>query len=169
MASTTTSLLTLHWATIFTTQMMQFLYQIKKPSRNRQFNIFKRIKAVQYSLLLIGMFRAQYLSTLNTQEDLIDHLPYNPLMTSALLRFRFLSGPTLKAISLLALFAIHIDYTVSFKSDTYLVKVVQQLLLENSSRLFELNRRVLIKPTARYYRLYRRIKQRSRLYRTLWR
>lgn len=96
-------------------------------------------KALQYTVILGITFRALYISTLTTRAEVAAHLPYNPLVISACMTFKFLNSNVLRCTCLLTLFLLFLDYSLYFRLDAEHLQAAQEIMVENGRRFGELN------------------------------
>lgn len=157
-----------HWFYLFNTSLIQYLYQMRsKPNETSNTSHLQRLKYLHYGLLLVELLRALYLSEL-PPDSLFAHLSYNPLMTSLTITFKFLTPAVLKAVCLMVLFAIYVDYSMYFKLDYFLLHLFHQLTIDNAEEFFDINKKVLKVPQWSYLKPIQCIHQCYNLQKYIW-
>lgn len=144
-----------HLFCLQTSTIIKFLVAKKQKTTNYNFQSLNKLpknekrqliysnffigKIIQFCIILGITFRAFYVSLLikNVQNDKIqwyitNHLTYHPLVTSALLNFKFFNSTVLQCTCLLAFFAIVLDYSIYFQmANPRLLEPAYQLVIEN--------------------------------------
>ncbi len=168
-AFTLSSMFFRHLLCLRTSSVVAYLYQLKCSVEYRKYypcriTAFYRLKALQYLCLVTFMIRVFIPSTFTTKEEVIDHFPFNPVTCAAMLHFRFVaSSTTLKAVCLFVIFVVHIDYSIHFNVDAFLVKIIYEMIVENGRHFKLLNRKRFHWPEVKLancwqmYSLYRRL------------
>lgn len=141
--------------------MLEKIYSIKiiqtKEGFFKSFNHFSvysfyAFKGVLYTYLLIIPIRGAILRNLIISERIspgylaVTYLHIDPIMTLGVLKFHFIDDKTILATSLLALFALYIDYSLTFQSDLPTTQMMYEINIDNIEHITALNAHILSWP-----------------------
>lgn len=113
---------------------------------------FYLIKAVIYSYLAILPMRGLAMGNILSAEQFpteyltTEYLYIDPLITLGVLNFHFFDQKTMFATTLLALFAIYIDYSLSFQSNLAITGMMYEINIGNIEEISKLNSEALSWP-----------------------
>ncbi len=147
---------------------------------------FYLMKAVVYSYLAIIPLRGAYMryllsfeldptsgvllrsNVLNSGYLATEYVHVDPLMTLSVLNFHFLDQKTMFATSLLALFALYIDYSLSFQSNLAITAMMYEINIGNIREITSLNPHILRWPKMSFLRPLGSVRVFSGWIRRIW-
>ncbi|KAH9396794.1 hypothetical protein TYRP_003092 [Tyrophagus putrescentiae] len=133
--------------------MLERIYRIKVLRSTDPHHSFKHfvvwgfylMKAVIYTYLAILPLRGLAMGNILSAEQFpaeyltTEYLYIDPLITLGVLNFTFFDQKTMFATTLLALFALYIDYSLSFQSNLAITRMMYEINIGNIEEITKLN------------------------------
>lgn len=132
------SLFNSHYLQIRPTRMLLYFVLWEKTTITEKGAAFCLAKCTLYLYCCLLPIRCLTVSFLKVQHcNLLDHASIDPLLSHLMLHFSIVNEYTIVADGLLGLFAIHLDYTVYFKSG--LRNIAYEIIYKNGAHFWTLN------------------------------